>query len=115
MGGFCLEGPNYKIVNRRVKGELRCLCSGFRGRINEDVERLLVNKADKTLSMSDLPQHMQEEMMKHHIGNTLKYDVVEKKKRENGEMDAMFAPLVNTSSELDAMFAPLLSFASPKV
>lgn len=103
MGGFQLTGPNYIIHS--VPGELRCRCAGYRGTICEDLETLLVNKVDKILSFSDLPQTLREEMQKYHLGNTMEYKVIDNKKPKycvlesnagfnHGSWESMFAPLI---------------------
>lgn len=74
MGGFRLQGPNYRIIS--MPSSLRCRCSGFSAEIDEAVETLLVNKKDKWLEFSDLPEYLREDMAKAHLGNTMAYEVM---------------------------------------
>lgn len=74
MGGFRLQGPNYRIIS--MPSSLRCRCSGFSAEIDEAVETLLVNKKDKWLEFSDLPENLREDMAKAHLGNTMAYEVM---------------------------------------
>lgn len=101
MGGFRLTGPNYVIHS--VPGKFRCRCAGFRGTINEEVESILVNKVNKTLSFSDLPQTLQQDMLKYHLGDTMCYEVTKNEAyniqecntyNDNGGWESMFTPLV---------------------
>jgi hypothetical protein len=73
MGGFTLVGPTYTIKSTGVS---MCRCTGFRGDITEDIETLLVNQDNPYLDVAMLPQELQENMMKSHIGNSLHYKVV---------------------------------------
>lgn len=75
MGGFRLQGPNYKIVS--MPSSPRCRCNGFSAEIDEAVETLLVNKKDKWLDFSDLPQNLREDMAKTHLGiKSFAYEVI---------------------------------------
>lgn len=73
MGGFTLEGPTYRF--RSLPDSFRCRCTGFKGRITSDIEAVLRNKEDKKLSLSDLPEDMQSDMLKHHLGENFYYTV----------------------------------------
>jgi len=73
MGGFSFQGPNYIICSHPSKK--RCRCAGYRTEIGEDIEKMLVEREDKVLPISDLPQAIQNEMLKYHIGDTLQYEV----------------------------------------
>lgn len=101
MGGFRLTGPNYIIHS--IPGKVRCRCAGFRGNIDEEVETILVNKADKTLSFSDLPSTLREEMLKYHLGDTMCYKVSKKTEYNIQESNTQ-----NNTTGWESMFAPLI-------
>lgn len=74
MGGFRLQGPNYRFVS--IPTVQRCRCMGYSGTIDADVETLLLNNRDKYLELSALPRELREEMQKHHLGDNMSYDVI---------------------------------------
>jgi len=78
MGGFRFQGPNYRIES--LPSYPMCRCMGFHGQISEAIETMLVNKPDKMLVLTELPQYLQEEMSKHHLGNTMRYELIHKSK-----------------------------------
>lgn len=104
---------------------------GYSGVISVEVEEMLVNKHDKWLELSELPQELQEKMKTAHLGNNLSYEVIHRSKYTRNiseERDAMLRDIkyvTETQSELlsnasapegipsglDAMFAPLTMFA----
>jgi hypothetical protein len=104
MGGFRLTGPNYIIHS--IPSKLRCRCAGFRGTINEEVESILVNKTDKTLSFSDLPQTLQHDMLKYHLGDTMCYEVTQNK--EKTKYNVQESNTYNDTRGWESMFAPLV-------
>ena len=75
MGGFTLEGPTYRISS--LPDIQPCRCTGFRTKISKELEDYFVSKNEKILNLSELPQQMQNEMLKCHIGQNLDYKVEE--------------------------------------
>lgn len=126
MGGFRLQGPNYRIES--MPSSRMCRCTGYSGVISKEVEEMLVNKHDKWLELSELPQELQLNMKGVHLGDTMAYEVIHRGKYTHNisdERDAMLRDVkyvTETQSELlsnvtqgpsglDLMFAPLTMFA----
>lgn len=76
MGGFRFQGPNYRIES--LPSYPMCRCIGYQGQIDEAVEKLLVEKQNKSLVLSELPQDLQDKMATSHLGNTMAYEVIHK-------------------------------------
>jgi hypothetical protein len=75
MGGFRLQGPNYKIISLPSTDGTMCKCMGYRGMIDEDIETMLVEKEDKTLILYELPLEVQFKLRKSHLGENMMYRV----------------------------------------
>jgi hypothetical protein len=75
MGGFRLQGPNYKIISLPSPDGTTCKCRGYRGTIDEDIETMLVEKEDKTLILYELPLDVQSILRKYHLGENMMYRV----------------------------------------
>lgn len=125
MGGFRLQGPNYRFVS--LPSTSRCRCMGYSGTITEEIEAMLVKKHDKWLELYELPVELREEMIKVHLGDNMSYDVIHNSKYVRNiseERDKMLyniqymkndSELLSNASQgpvgLDAMFAPLTMYA----
>jgi hypothetical protein len=126
MGGFRLQGPNYRFVS--MPSSVKCRCTGYSGNITAEVEVMLLNKHDKWLELSQLPLELRDEMTKHHLGTNMSYDIIHRSKYTRNISDERDAMLHNINyvtasqsellsnvsqgpSGLDAMFSPLTMFA----
>lgn len=102
MGGFEFQGPNYTIENVYIpitdKHVVRCRCSGYEGTISEEVEKLLIEKADKILVVSELPLDLQEKIKDYHLGEIMEYTVRENT-AEECEQYARYQEAIKKSQE----------------
>jgi hypothetical protein len=85
MGGFRLQGPNYKIISLPSTDGTMCYCMGYRGVIDEDVETMLVEKEDKTLILYELPLDVQFILRKYHLGENMMYRIEQNTEAERNE------------------------------
>ena len=85
MGGFRLQGPNYKIISLPSTDGTRCKCIGYSGTIDEDVETMLVEKEDKTLILYELPLEVQSSLRRYHLGENMMYKVEQSSEAERNE------------------------------
>lgn len=78
VSGFYFQGPNYIITNIPFDNEkCKCVqCMNNIRNIGQDVETLLVDKADKVLNVSNLPIELQFTMRNWNLGSSLEYNVI---------------------------------------
>ena len=107
MGGFTLEGPTYRISS--LPDKQRCRCTGFRTNISKELEDYFVNKNEKVLKLNEIPQQMQDDMLKCHIGENFNYKV-EKSVFTFEEYEAMKVPESKEISGFDWNKANIQSF-----